>query len=134
MKLSDNFHLSEFLRSRTAIINDYKEQFHPPSDVVGNLLKLVQNVLQPLRTRFNDRIYVTSGYRCIRVNTDVGGVENSDHPKGMAADVTCKDLEAIWILVLEMHLPFKQMIWYKDKNIIHLSFDENDIRRQYWVN
>ena len=133
MKLSDNFQMWEFLRSRTAIENDYKEQFNPPIHVVDNTLKLVQNVLQPLRTRFNDRIYVTSGYRCIRVNTDVGGVENSDHLFGKAGDVTCEDLEAIWILALEMHLPFKQMIWYKDRNMIHLSYDGTDVKREYWI-
>ena len=133
MKLSDNFYLSEFLRSRTAIERDFKEQFNPPCHVHENLKNLIDNVLQPLRTRFNDYMYITSGYRCKRVNDAVGGVANSDHLTGRAADVTCKDLEAIWILAIEMQLPYKQMIWYKEKNIIHLSYDESDVKREYWI-
>ncbi len=133
MKLSDNFYLSEFTRSRTAIQNDFKEQFSPPSNVINGLGGLVQNILQPLRVEFQNRIYITSGYRCERVNTAVGGSANSDHMRGMASDVTCSNTEQLYNLCLAMNLPFKQLIWYKNRNFVHMSYDKNDVRRQSWV-
>ena len=135
MKLSKNFHLSEFTRSRTAVENDFQEQFTPGSDVINNLNDLVKVILQPLRYNFMAGLYVTSGYRCERVNyhPDVKGSDNSDHLRGMAADVTCKDVEGLYELAQVLELPFKQLIYYKNRNFVHISYDANEIRKQAWV-
>lgn len=127
--------MHEFLRSRTAIQNDFKEQFWPGVHIEGAVHRLVINVLQPLRTEFQDWIYVLSGYRCERVNShpEVGGSDNSDHMKGMAGDVTCKDTKGLYELAIALNLPYKQLIWYKDRNFVHISYDENNIRRQAWI-
>ena len=34
---------------------------------------------------------ITSGYRCIAHNRAVGGVKDSAHTKGLAADIACSD-------------------------------------------
>ena len=36
-------------------------------------------------------VIVTSGYRCLKHNQEVGGVPDSAHTKGLAADISCKD-------------------------------------------
>jgi len=132
MRLSENFELWEFTRSRTAIQEGFKEQFYPPCCVIDNVHLLTINILQPLRNTLGEMIYITSGYRCKRVNDAVGGVWNSDHLNGMAADITCFNNDILYGLAISLNLPFKQMILYKDKNIIHISYNINDIRKEAW--
>jgi len=98
MQISKNFTLEELLKSPTALQWGFNEQFSPPEDVVENLIDLVVNVLQPLRDKLGRSIRITSGYRCPRVNSKVGGastringrvVQTSDHVLGRAADIEC---------------------------------------------
>ena len=59
------------------------------SPLVGeNIEALVENVLDPARERFGKPIYVNSGFRCAVHNKTVGGVKNSQHMKGEAADIS----------------------------------------------
>ena len=59
-----------------------------PDDAEENLEGLVANVLDPARERYGRPIAVNSGYRCAIHNSAVGGVRNSQHMKGEAADIT----------------------------------------------
>lgn len=43
--------------------------------------------LQQLRDALNKPITINSAYRCPRHNAAVGGVANSEHPQGEAADI-----------------------------------------------
>lgn len=77
-------------RSRTA-----KEQHidNTPSEVViRNLKILCTQVLEPARAKFGRPIIITSGYRCAKLNTAVGGVPKSYHTKGMAADIKIENI------------------------------------------
>ena len=84
-RISKNFTLDELTASATAkqmrIINA------PGVDEVCNLCALVHNVLQPLRDAMGESIKIGSGYRCPQLNKAVGGVSNSQHMKGEAADL-----------------------------------------------
>jgi hypothetical protein len=51
--------------------------------------------LQRLRTRIGQPMTVSSGYRYPSLNTAVGGVEDSRHLVGQAADINCSGLSAI---------------------------------------
>lgn len=90
MNLSQNFTLTEFVRSSVAA------QLHidntPTPDAVANLRLLCQTVLQPLRDHLGVPITVTSGYRCPKLNRAVGGVPNSQHLTGEAADIRIPDI------------------------------------------
>ncbi len=45
--------------------------------------------LEKFRTAVGDKaIHITSGYRCPKHNTDVGGAKHSQHMSGIAADIT----------------------------------------------
>lgn len=46
--------------------------------------------LEKLRVLLNQPIHVNSGYRCPPYNTNIGGALDSQHKKGMAADISVK--------------------------------------------
>ncbi len=46
------------------------------------------DVLQDIRNHFGKPIRITSGYRTVSHNADVGGASNSQHTYGRAADIT----------------------------------------------
>ena len=51
-------------------------------------------VLEDIRTHFNSPVIITSGYRTQEYNEKIGGVKNSQHTKGTAADIKVKMVEA----------------------------------------
>ena len=80
-----HFTISELLKSDTAI---KKRIWNGASkEVEDNLNALVAAVLDPLREKYGHAIYIKSGYRNSEVNKAVGGVSNSQHLKGEAADI-----------------------------------------------
>ena len=93
-----------------------------------NLVYLASYVLEPLRVAMNEPVKISSGYRCEKLNKAVGGVYNSQHLKGQAADL-CIDGDMTkgrrWFNYIRDHLPFDQLIWEHDKSgtyWIHVSF------------
>lgn len=91
MKLTDHFSLSEFTRSSTAdrlhINNTIDLSVPSGQSVFKNLKNLCEQVLEPLREHFGIPVVICSGYRCPQLNKAVGGVPNSQHLKGEAADI-----------------------------------------------
>ena len=65
-----------------------------------NVKALVSEVLDPVREQLGMPIVVTSGYRCDKHNKDVGGVRNSQHLRGEAADIHCEDNERLKQLII----------------------------------
>lgn len=88
--LSEHFSLYEMVRSGTAISENIDNT--PTEAVVSNLRDLCINVLEPLRRRYG-AIIISSGYRCEELNRAVGGVKNSQHMRGEAADIHTSSLE-----------------------------------------
>lgn len=60
----------------------------PPQGIDGKMLKLLE-VLDSIRDSIGEPIIITSGYRCPSHNAAVGGVSNSLHVAGCAADIIC---------------------------------------------
>ena len=56
------------------------------------LTLLIDRVLDPIREHWGLPIRVTSGYRCPELNEEVGGVEDSWHMDGCAADITANGI------------------------------------------
>ena len=82
---SEFFTLAEFVKSSTAEKNKINND--PDAEVIKNLQYGVDMVLDPLRRLAGMPIIITSGYRCQRLNKLVGGVPNSWHKIGCAADI-----------------------------------------------
>lgn len=125
------FTIAELCRSNTAdrlgIDNRCKKEH------AANLMALVNNVLDPLREAYGKPITVNSGYRCEKLNKQVGGAKTSDHMKGMAADITGgspKENKRLFTLIQELGLPFKQLIDESNFAWVHISYDANNLKRQ----
>lgn len=82
---SDFFTLEELTISATA--KRLKIDNSPDNDIIRNLQYGVDMVLDPLRRIYGKPIIITSGYRCPLLNQAVGGVKNSWHQRGCAADI-----------------------------------------------
>jgi uncharacterized protein YcbK (DUF882 family) len=90
-----------------------------PAEAEENLMALVENVLEPAREKLGGAIIVNSGYRCERHNKAVGGVANSQHLRGEAADIRCEDNKRL-AKIIEENGRFDQLIIYP--TFIHVSF------------
>jgi len=80
--------------------------------------------LNRLRDVLGIALIITSAYRCIRHNIDVGGVLNpiSKHTKGMAVDIIIPLGNAdIFIQLCRQYFPV--VIPYLDKNFVHCQFN-----------
>lgn len=137
-RISKNFTLDELLASETAkqqhIINA------PGVEEVCAMCALVHNVLQPLRDAMNEPIKIGSGYRCTRLNKAVGGVANSQHTKGQAADL-CIDGDMAkgrkWFEWIKTHCDFDQLILEhnsKGSYWVHVSFRADGQNRHQVIN
>lgn len=92
MKKIKYFSLSEFLNSATAKRLGIDNT--PSFEVVDNLNKLA-DYLDVIREKVGKPILISSGFRCPVLNKAVGGVSNSQHQKGLAADLICADMESL---------------------------------------
>ena len=84
-----------------------------------NVKALVSEVLDPVREKLGMPIVVNSGYRCEKHNKAVGGVRNSQHLRGEAADIHCADNERLKQLIIE-NGKFDQLITYP--TFLHVSY------------
>lgn len=108
-----------------------------PDGVEGNLEALAEQVLEPARQRLGRPITVNSSYRCQVHNKTVGGVANSQHMKGEAADVCCEDNERL-AKIIEENGRYDQLIRYKRPNgsvrFVHVSWKRNGVNRKQKLN
>ena len=121
-----HFTLEELYASATAKAKGIDNK--PPLQEMINLVYLSAYVLEPLRVAMKEPITISSGYRCEKLNNAVGGVRNSQHLKGQAADI-CIDGDMKkgrkWFDYIKTRLPFDQLIWEHNKAgvyWIHVSF------------
>lgn len=89
MKRIKYFSLAEFIHSATAKRLNIDNT--PTFEIVDNLNRLA-DYLDNIREKLGKPISVSSGYRCPVLNKAVGGVANSQHQKGLAADLVCADM------------------------------------------
>ena len=83
-RLSNHFSLSEFCQ-----LSKYPDNI-PTMQAVANMAYGCHLLLEPARREVGP-IIVNSGFRNSRVNALVGGVRNSQHLQGQAADIRPQD-------------------------------------------
>lgn len=122
--ITRNFTLGELLESDTARREGLENV--PSVEAVVNLTLLTYCLLQPLRDHVKQPIRISSGYRSPEVNRAVGGVKNSQHTKGQAADITLGSVQknrALWEELKRGAWPyFDQAILEKGGRWLHVSF------------
>lgn len=84
MKTPKYFTLEELMKSSTAL--NKKIANLPSWEIIEHLNELAL-FLDDLREAWGGGIGVSSGFRCPRLNTVVGGVSGSAHMTGYAADI-----------------------------------------------
>ena len=152
--ITNNFKWSEFIVS-SRYPELAKKIYLNPSDKQKTWF-LTSTILQPLRTALAKRIIITSGKRSPELNIKVSGSPTSDHlfkNLSVAADFTIlndraapedfmllKDKNAVdnttmrrawgW---LRMYCgnSIGQLIWYKEKNIMHVSLPTPKHHRKF---
>lgn len=133
------FTLPELCRSFVAERLNIKNE--PTPQAMRNLMQLVDKVLDPARDEWEHPIIVTSGYRCRQINEIVGGVANSQHMEGLAADITTlgNDGQAnyrLFCAIRDSSIPYDQLICEggnaatKTCKWIHISYHPRHPRRQ----
>ena len=110
-KISKFFTWQEMIQSKTA----EKENIdNVPDEVIIklNLIRLA-DILDLVRAHIDAPIVINSGYRSKKVNELVGGVENSLHMEGKAADISFMRKE-----------DYEKALTFLKKHKITLSIDE----------
>ena len=85
MQLSKNFSLAELTHSNTAVARGIDNT--PDAGELANLKELARR-LQIMRDKLGKPLSITSGFRGPKLNRAVGGVSNSQHLYGRAADIS----------------------------------------------
>lgn len=126
MRLSKNFTYDELVYSATA--ERLKLDNTPNEKELAYLTLLAQTVLQPIRDKWGKAIVVTSGFRSEKVNKAVGGVKNSQHRLGQAADLKIgskSQNKALFNFIVDMvkkgEVKVGQLIDEYDYSWIHVS-------------
>ena len=126
-----HFTMSELLKSDIAERHNIYNV--PTKEDLDNLLLLICNVLEPLRTYIGKPIIITSGYRNPRLNSHplIGGAPNSQHCKGQACDFVIQGMTPKQIVekVIASGVPFDQVI--NERNCwVHISYNKGKNRKQ----
>lgn len=109
----------------------------PNAAQVKNLEALIDNLLDPIREQWGAAIYVTSGFRSYSLNKAVGGVSNSHHLGGYAADLTVKSQagnKALFEMIRCSTLRWTQLISEKTTSHgcgwVHISYVPSNLKNQ----
>lgn len=134
IKLTKNFTLDEMCKSRDA--RKLRIKNVPSPKEVARLKVLCEKVLQPLRDYMGAPVIINSGYRSPELNKKVGGVRDSQHVKGEAADIRCetKSYAVKVITFIMMQLEFDQLILERKKGTywVHVSYTTDHKNRQQY--
>jgi len=113
--ITPHFNLSEF-----ACPCCHRVMIHP---------KLLAKLAE-LRNILESQVFIASGYHCFEYNRKVGGVVNSYHLIGLAADIRVKDINLIELLGYAEELDFTGIGFYEKKSFLHL--DARPTKRTRW--
>lgn len=120
------FTIKEMIESSAAracqIDNEPKEEY------IKENLKKVMYILDLTRVYIGKPIHINSGYRCKKLNEMVGGVSNSMHTKGLAADFRTAfepDIETMYNYLNIRKEKFQITELIKYKRFIHMAVSQS---------
>lgn len=123
------FTFFELEYSKTAIENGIKNA--PTAAVEENLRLLTDKLLDPIREKWGGPIVIGSGFRNEKTNALVGGVKNSQHLTGCAADLQVGSKaknKKLFELIRSMG-GYDQLINEYDFSWVHVSYNPNGKQR-----
>lgn len=135
MQLSKNLSLTEMTISAEAKRKGINNM--PKEDHLSNMKKLALNVFQPIRDHFKAPIHISSGYRSLALNREIGGSITSQHCSGEAIDI---DMDGSNITNAQIfnwikdNLVFDQLIWEfgtdTNPSWVHVSYESTGKQRK----
>ena len=139
MQLTKNFSLTEFVQSSTAARLGIDNT--PNENELKNIKKTAE-YLQVIRDELGVGIYITSGFRCEKLNKAVKGSATSAHRYGSAVDIHAVGLtstqlaEKIIAIIKAGKIPFDQLILEypgTPNTWVHLGFRHNGTMRSQYL-
>jgi len=125
-QFTKNFSYDELIASSTAKRLGLDNT--PSEEEKEKLRQLAEDILQPIRDAWKSPIIVNSAYRSEAVNKAVGGVKNSQHRLGEAADITIGGKERnrklfnfIYKLINQGKIKVGQLIDEYNYSWVHIS-------------
>lgn len=113
--------------------NEFGISYATCNYIKSNVWLLCNALLDIIREAYGKPIYINSGYRTPEHNKRVGGVSNSQHLTGEACDFTGKDFKRLWRIINELDdkgiISYDQMIIYRKRRFIHISYKSSDENR-----
>ncbi len=133
------FKLKHLIYSNTAKnngINNFPGIDNSPSqtEVIENLRSLMNIVIDPIVDVYPDLI-ITSGYRCIELNSSLGGSSTSQHVFGQAVDIQIPGLTTaqVYNYIYYQVTGWDQLIWeYPERgggSWVHVSYGPQNRRK-----
>ena len=120
--------------SRTALRLDIDNT--PTQEHKDNMVKLAEEVFEPLRAYVGGPIKINSFYRSPELNKAIGGSSKSQHCNGQAIDIDDtfgRMTNAEMYHFIKNNLDFDQMIWEfgndKNPNWVHVSYVSEEKNR-----
>lgn len=113
------FTLAELTRSATA--DRLGLDNTPDAACRRQLERLMRVVLNPAREALGMPVYVNSGYRSPAVNRAVGGVPNSYHLQGRAADLDTRCGCNRQLFDVLSRLPHTELLWEQGGRWVHVA-------------
>ena len=125
--ISKHISNKESVYSRTALRRGIDNT--PTEEHKKNMIKLAENIFEPLRMYVGGPIKINSFYRSPELNKAIGGSSKSQHCNGQAIDIDDtfgRMTNAEMYRFIKDHLNFDQMIWEfgddKNPNWVHVSY------------
>jgi len=128
MNITIHFTLAEAVFSETAQRKGIDNSI--PQDIMPTVILTARNMERVRAILRDNKIRVLSWYRCLELNSEVGGSNDSHHMRGCAVDFVCPDFGSPYSVVKEIassDLLFDQVIM--EGTWVHISFDRR-LRRQ----
>lgn len=126
IKISKHFSLEELCRTSQPYENT------PSTQQVINLCFGVHNILEPLRNLLEKPIIINSGFRSKKVNEAVGGVSNSQHLQGLAADIRVSPFDIPRVFFILKTLKHCDQV-LGGRSFVHISWKVEGSPRQEYI-
>jgi len=105
------------------------------SKIINNLKNVTENLIDNIYLQY-PTMYVSSGYRCKELNTEIGGADDSQHMYGEAIDIQVPGVNAseVFNWIINNLSTYDQIIWeFPEKgegSWIHISYSTTFNRKE----
>lgn len=114
--------------TNSSMAKSYQIDNNPKEEYIKENLKKIMYILDLTRVYIRKPIHINSGYRCEKLNEMVGGVINSMHTKGLAADFrteSSQDIGTMYNYLNTRREKFQITELIKHERFIHMAVSQS---------